>query len=540
MIGLHISDRYPYQEQKHLYFNAELGGHFFLVSFHSESDAQHYYEDSDFIVLFDGWVFNADTYATQCEFILRCFRMHQENFIYYLNGQFNLAIIEKKTHRFIIANDIFGLRTHFFLDSEDRYVYSPDIQFVREHAEMHEFDVNAIKVRLAYPRFQNRSTFYADVKFSGGCFFYDTQRSRIARYSIEKIESQYAVAPATPQLHLTEIRKTISKVHRGEKVLLELSGGLDSRFMLENILSTDSKVQTINWGVQVSDECTIARSVASSLGIPFLGIDLEASDFTSHAESHVQRYGGLDIFVQSAAALALSKAKNELEDGYIIETGLALDFYMRNSYSGQQQWLTPKPYVMDISEDLNIGNFVNFVERNRIFSIIALRQSQHREFYDDRYSMYDYRNYFRMRSFISNGIASHPFYIDVLKKALTKSKHIQIPETMFDLNLHIEYWDQARHLAHQKEVICEQVFKNCGSAIFHNRYYSDFNMWFRSDPTWIKLLSKFDNSFDRDLYRYISKDNIVDLIETHQSGKASLFSELINILTIDIMLNQKK
>ena len=541
MIGLHI---YPsecvYYESSHSTYAVKCRDYSFTLAYHSNPLVQHTYENDQYAVLIDGWIFNAESYANQCEFVLNEFKKHADGFVEHINGQYNTAIINKSTGNFIVANDIFGLRTHFSLHEPSRFMMSSDIQFIRKYISGNSYNTQAIQNRLALPRFQQRDTFYSGISFAGGCMLYSSDSHNIERYSIDKIKSRYSAKEQSASEIISTIRETVNKVHRGGKILLELSGGIDSRFMLENILSTSCEVQTLNWGTQVSDECTIARSVANSLNVPFMGVDLNALDYTKNRQSHSRKYGGLDIFVQSAAEKALEEAKGQFDSDYVIETGLALDFYLGGSYDGQKNWLNPMPYADPkptkgiIIKDKN--EYHDYVEQNRIFSTIALRQSLHREYFDDRYSMYDYNIYFLMKSFVERGVSSYSFYMTLLEASLTDSRLVQYHDTMFDLTLPQKYWDVAKKVQNQKEIFSEELFRDSGVINFHNRYYSDFNMWFRADQSWINLINIFRSKEHREIYNFIPHAVILELISNHQSGRSSLYGDLINIITIDTML----
>ena len=102
-----------------------------------------------------------------------------------------------------------------------------------------------------------------------------------------------------PTEFLTIIKNRIISTHKDDEILLLLSGGLDSRFLLEIFKEIDIKVQTATYGNQYSDEVEIAQKVANKNKINHFTCHLDGDDFIDDPEKYILQTGGLDIFVQS-------------------------------------------------------------------------------------------------------------------------------------------------------------------------------------------------------------------------------------------------
>ena len=539
MIGLHISKVYKYEEHIHCSFSANILNYSIVLSHHDIRGVQRQYKKNSIQVILDGWIFNSEDYSTQCKFIHEQYISYGLDFIYNLNGQFNLAILNFKEEKLIVTNDIFGMRKHFTNKNHSNLCYSSDINFLKKNKKTIKVNEETVEKKLAYPRFQNNNTLYENIHFVKRCFLFNSSSKTAKSYSFDRVKLKYNSKIESNKDLITKIRDSTNEVHKTKKVLVALSGGLDSRFVLENCHFVDCEIETINWGTQYSDECTIARSVAKSLDLAFTGVNLNPYDFIENIDTHTKNYGGLDIFVQSAAIKPLQLAKEKHEKGYVYDSGLALDIYFRDSYKNHE-YTSPKKYVnttIDFSEINSLNKNLNqFIEDNRIFTTLALRQSLHREYFDDRYSMFHYDTYFKMHEILSNGVASYKYYYDLLSSILTKTKNIKVQSTMLDLNTPFNYFQKAQSIQKQIENLTEQIYLESKIVSFHNRYYSDFNMWFRSNSHWKKLLNKFDSNQERHIHKYIEKGKVRSIIDKHLLGTESNFSDLLSILTIDIFL----
>jgi len=117
-----------------------------------------------------------------------------------------------------------------------------------------------------------------------------------------------------------------------------------------------------------------------------------------------------------------------------------------------------------------------------------LRQSGHREFHDDRYSMYSYDNYFVIKAIPKELLKTEKYFYNISKKIIKNSKDVPLRQTLFGMKLPTEFWEVANQIQAQREALALKIFSKHKKAIYQNRYYSDFDMWLRDENDWKKWL----------------------------------------------------
>ena len=541
MIGVHIYPaEYYYLDKEHTYYTRQSGNENITLSFHKNLQVEHIYEDSNFIVLIDGWVFNAANYQNQAQFVLKLYKKFGHSVPQYLNGQFNIVIINKKSDNYIFFNDLINIRKHFYSTCKNRLYYTSDICFLKKIIKSNAIDKYEVAKHIKFPRFLGQNTNYKNIHISIGSMYYKNNSS-LSKYKIQPIYDQFNREAKSSADILYQFKRNVENVHKDGKILLEISGGMDSRFLGEIFKSLSLDVNCINWGTQISDECSIAKSVTGALGYLYYGVELQPAQYTVDKDAFINTYGGLDIFVQSAAKFAFEKNKKSLPPNSIIDTGLALDIYLRNTYPENTHFVEPKRYLLPHMDrkirEIKYSNWNKFIENNRIFTVLALRQSLHREYFDDRYSMYSYENYFLMQSLQNRNRNKLSDYVDILKDICKNTLNIPIQSTMKPITVPINEWDALKNKQQKTEIKSLNTFKNTCRVNYHHRYYSDFDMWLRSSIDWKSSVECLYN-INSPIYDYVDKQKIDNIINQHMKGEKSHYADLIQLITMNVFLSQ--
>lgn len=520
MIGLHIYKEGITYKDSHSSITKDIGkGYYCSISFHKQYDKEVFYEDEETMVFVDGWIFNSENYSTQARFVLELYKRYKDAFVYYLNGQFNIVIANKKENSFLFTNDIFSFRKHYFSMQNNVLCLSPDQSFIRNQLKSYSLNKSHIALNLEQPRIiKIRETFVNEINQIGPCTLINSD-IQIQEYSYEEISKKYTVSsPVTPHLFLDQIKAGMKRVHRESHILLMLSGGLDSRFVLELLNELKMTVTGATYGTYYSDEVQISRQVAAQNDISHHICHLEPEDYVNQAEKYMEYSAGLDIFVQSPVYKVGEYFQTKMASTAIIDTGFALDVFLGGTYID--------------TYDYSI--------QNRVFSALAIRQAPFRDYYEDRYAMYEYGNYFLMRALDRNAINQHKFYYELSKLQIKNSFDVPLQSTMFDLNLEAEHWKKAQSIQSQKEQFVLDYFQETGKALYHNRYYSDFDMWLRDNALWNnKVKSLFIDTKSTLSKIWLKDETIKEKIDQHIVGKKSHLRDIVKWMSLEMFLQNK-
>lgn len=530
MIGLHISNKKKYQESKHSHVYEKCGDTNITVSFHDLDYRQVYFENEDVQVFIDGWIFNAEDYGSQALFVAMQYTKHKENFVQNIEGQFNIFIFDKNIASGFFANDIFSFRKHFVL--ADEFVISTDLEFLYSHLDHINFNHDHILKNLNQNRYVSiHETFVEEVLMVKPASLTDFHTWR--NYSTGVFEEKYRFKEGIvdPILFVEEVKKNIIKIHRNHPVVLQLSGGMDSRLLAEFFRDLEIQFQTLSYGIPESDELKIAQLVSIANDVEAIEIEYKAEDFIRNAEAYMLSTGGLDIFVQSAFQKIISSGQANYLKNYVFETGFALDSFIGGTQIDKQNDSTSHCFTKDIF-DLNKNDI--YASELRIFSQLTLRQSFHREFKDDRYAMFCYENYYLMRSIPLDLLRDYKFYYQIAEHAIVNSREVPLQRTMTPFYKTPSQFTLLELQKREKESI--KAFIERGELEPNNRYYSDFDMWLRSDPYWEALVEKTLLKENPKISRYISQDKIKDIIMRHNDGTEPNMRLLIRLISTELFM----
>jgi hypothetical protein len=522
MIGIHVyASTTPQYFDKHTTYSETIQGHHFTISYHAGYSKQVYLSDPNYLVLVDGWIFNSPSYGSQVDFIFKLYLAKGNDFIHGVNGQFNILIVDKKRGSFCFFNDIFAFRKHYFTGGETLSI-SSDLEFLMRLTKSIKPNYNHIRKNLDTPRYlEIGKSFIQEINpVKPRSIIQNNQK--ISYYSIKKVALNFHdITTQDPVKFLQYVVNRIADVHKRESVLLLLSGGLDSRFLLELLLDAQINVSSATYGNRISDEVQIAQKVAAANRISHFTHHLVAHDFIKNANQYTRQTAGLDIFVQSAVydfydSLLIKTGSQKL----VLESGFALDAFL----GGTQ---------------IEMLGGHDFAVENRIFSALAIRQSAHREYFEDRYAMYDYGIYFLMRQLPQNLIANYSFYYELCKYQIRNSFDVPLQSTMFDLGLDVRFWKKAKQIQYHREILALEQEKKLLIPSPHNRYYSDFDGWLRHDPDWLSTTNDLLLLGQSLLSRLIpDSSEIVKIVEKHRSASCSESRRIIKWMSLEMFLRE--
>jgi asparagine synthetase B (glutamine-hydrolysing) len=352
---------------------------------------------------------------------------------------------------------------------------------------------------------------------------------------------------------------------------LSLSGGLDSRILL----AAGFKGSTFTWGYRKeNDEIKLAEECAKATGNPWNFVHLNPESFLDCSGKGDALREGLDLFVQSYALESYPQVVEQGVTGLI--TGLALDFTMAGSYtpkeydnlseddvvayaqgkieyfdSAQREELITseklKEAVKDVESfifdslikgferDGGIKSIQNFFEEHRVRRWIFQRQLWQRAFVEDYIPTYDNRLVDYLSLFSLEQRANHKLFKDVLAELSLSLSEIPYQGTNLPPKTPIEFWGEGTRLEEQKEKLARTVFYETKGEVFvpYNRYYSNFDEWFRVDLNWQETAKTLLFSEETLITQFVNQDVVARMLEEQKSGKKTHFGRLIILMSLE-------
>jgi len=530
MIGLHISKDQFYIEEKHKSIQKECADLFVTLSYHHLDYRQVFFENDDICVFVEGWIFNSSSYTEQASFIAGKYLEHGDKFSEYIEGQFNILLWNKTSNTVFFTNDIFAFRKHFMI--LESFIISTDLEFLYGHLESIKFNHVHIQKNLNQNRLVDiEETFVEEINMIRPASIIDFKKHNY--YSLEGFEKQYTVKNITPESFVKKVRRNISNVHRGENILLELSGGMDARFLLENFKALEIPTKTLSYGSLQSDELKIAKLVAQQNEVKHKEVSYQPSDFIKYAATHQFTNGGLDIFVQSVFQKTSQELKFYNFNNYVLDSGIALDPFIGGTQISKQFDASSNGFS-DHVFDLSINDI--YTSQLRMLSLLPLRRSLHREFMEDRYSMFSYASYYLMKSIPFSELENYKFYDKVAEISIINSREIDIHGKMLPL---YKISDAAnKKKLEEREINSLKYFLRENKLKPHNRYYSDFDMWLRADSTWLELINKTILNKQAHLHSYIEISKIQELVQEHKNGVKNNMRLLIRLISTELFFQE--
>lgn len=530
MIGIHLLNkkfsRFYSDSHSNEYF--EFKNFNITISYHKQYEKQVIIENSNYVILIDGWIMNEGaSYNSQGEYLINLYKKYKEHTPGYINGQFNVLICDKKSNEFLFFNDIFAFRKHVISkDNNNEILYlGSDIHFAKSILADKELDLGTIKKSIENTRYLDiRQTYFRNVQFVPPHTVFST--NGIKTYNL-KLKFEYSDQDNWYlDNYFSKLKKNIGRINNDDSInLLLLSGGLDSRFLLELLDDSDRRIVTATYGNTQSEELKIAKNVAKAHNLENIQVHLEPKDFISNAKNYIEQTGGMDIFVQGTVQKFYNELIPIINNKSVIDTGFALDALIGTSYDSS---------LCELPGFENEG----FIE-NRVFSKMALRQSAHREFLEDRYSMYEYSNYFMTRR-IPKDLRNNQFYIKIARKNLKRSRAIPLQSTMFDLNLHEDLWKEAECLQNQRDVVFEKNYSKTNLLSPHHRYYSDFDSWLRKDDQWNEFYESLLPNSQLERHKIMPSGSFYHMYFSHKKGIDNHRRKLIQLASLELLLKNNE
>lgn len=224
---------------------------------------------------------------------------HHNNIPNKIDGSFNAAIFDRKCREATIFNDRFGHRQLYYYEDSEIFLFSTEYKaFLAYDTFSKKLDYNGISDYFNFGYLLGDKTFFSDVKIlrGGNEILFKNGKISLKQYW----ECHFPEESGQPIQELIEevdsiYPSIIRKQTAGAKdVIIPLSGGLDSRFILGHTVRAGIEPHVFTHGRNGCLDSKIAYQVANRLGIKdFEFIEIEPDWLATCCEKYVYLSDGM-------------------------------------------------------------------------------------------------------------------------------------------------------------------------------------------------------------------------------------------------------
>ncbi len=231
------------------------------------------------VLMLEGEVYNLDGLGVEgmgnercaVDVLLDCFLKYGDNFITRLNGEFNIVAYEQNAERLLLFSDHAASRPMYYRQSGNGLYFASEKKAILAAAkEPLSLDEIGLLQIVAHRHNLEDRTFIREIKrlTPGSCLLFDRQGLSVSRYHLFSTEhiASTDVHGLAAQWEEQLCRATTTRLNGRERVLISLSGGLDSRAIACAIPRDFRPIVSRTRGYENSWEAILAGSIAERLG----------------------------------------------------------------------------------------------------------------------------------------------------------------------------------------------------------------------------------------------------------------------------------
>jgi asparagine synthase (glutamine-hydrolysing) len=340
-------------------------------------------EDESIWIVFNGEIFNyvelmaelkakGHRFRTSCdtEVVVHLYEEYGLEFVRRMNGQFGLAIWDRRERRLVLVRDRVGIRPVFYTKTKSALVFGSEIKALLAHPEV-EARIDPIGMEQVFTFWTTLTprTAFQDIREvpPGHMLIVEKEREEVRKYW----ELEFVEAGAEADVELGAAMEEFDallqdsvrlRLRADVPVVAYLSGGLDSSTTTEYILRhTQSELQTfsITFTDTQFDESPYQRETVRRLGTQHVDITCDETDIARefanvvwHTETPILRTAPVPMYLLSRLVrnhgikvVVTGEGADETLAGYeIFKEALVRRFWARQPESLQRPRLLGKLY----------------------------------------------------------------------------------------------------------------------------------------------------------------------------------------------------
>ena len=230
-----------------------------------------------------------------------------------IDGSFNAAIFDRKSREATIFNDRFGHRQLYYYEDSEIFLFSTEYKaFLAYDAFSRKLDHNGIADYFNFGYLLGDKTFFSGVKIMRGGHSISFKDGKISlkqywdyRFPEESNQPIQELIEEVDSIYPSIVKKQTAGA---KNVIIPLSGGLDSRFILGHTVRAGIEPHVFTHGRKGCLDSKIAREVADKLGVKNFGfIEINPDWLATFCERYVYLSEGM---INSNPAIYLGIGEN--------------------------------------------------------------------------------------------------------------------------------------------------------------------------------------------------------------------------------------
>ena len=186
------------------------------------------------------------------------------------DGVFALAMLEEQRH-LVLATDRLGFRPLYYAATADWFAYASEVKALLAILDgVPEIDEIALRQYFAFDHMLGDRTWWRDIRVVPPASIWRVSRDQTTRqryWSFSDLRPQQCDPEEAHHEFARLWDRAVAQHHRSGLTPVLLSGGLDSRLLVAELLRQGVDVRAVTYGSTLSPEVRPARAVAKIAGI---------------------------------------------------------------------------------------------------------------------------------------------------------------------------------------------------------------------------------------------------------------------------------
>ena len=505
------------------------------------------------------------------------------------NGSFAAAIYDNTEEKLTLLNDRYGLIKLFYYHDKSSFCFAPKIRPLLKLGAKKSLRKDAIVDFFLFGYLLGDKTFFKHIYQLPPASILEVSKRgmMITKYWDYEYDEEYdarSQEELIDELGALWQRSVERRIKKDEKIIIPLSGGLDSRAILAAAMRCTSKdnIITFTFGERGSFDFEIGKMVAEKAGVTNIPIGVEKEDFEKQYNilinniegmidatpyfptmgyKEMKKYGSRlyigymgDPIMGSHISLKMLNKKLNSEQDYIEAKNIIFEKHRLNDLKDVQGLFNPS-YLNIENFKYSFENTLNVLKRTYnedMPNYCAIWDYKHRQ---DKYTMFAvfrYKEYFEYSTpFLDNELIDFMLKIPPelrLDENLYKSMLLKKYPELFELpvknnaGLRLDAGDVSLFLSRAILFIKRKTNKISSMLIKRNIFlnkrknYIDYDNLLRRDKEYRNYMRKIIEKIEE--REYFNKDYIEEIWRLHMRGKKN-YSMLFGLLvTFELFLER--
>jgi asparagine synthase (glutamine-hydrolysing) len=231
--------------------------------------------------------------------VIDLYRARDRDFPLFIDGSFNAAVFDSASRRVLIGNDRMGNRQFYYLETPELFIFAPEVKAILACCELKpRLSTTGVTeyFNFGYPLGEN--TMFEGVKFFRGSHLIEITQGKVSSapyWDFQYTEDSQASIPELIEEADTIYRDVIRRRVNGyQRVLVPLSGGLDSRFIVGQASRLGVEIHSFTHGRRGCREYEIALQLARAAGLAnYRLIEIDSDWVVDYFEKYVDLAEGM-------------------------------------------------------------------------------------------------------------------------------------------------------------------------------------------------------------------------------------------------------